>query len=218
MDEAYVKPPTSLTPDLYKYMLNHSLREHPGQLKLRQRTLKYDNANFQIGADEGAFFQILIKILNAKKTIELGVFTGYSSLAVALALPPDGKIIACDSSKEYTDIAKEFWKECGVENKIDLRLAPALETLEKLLSTGQENTFDFAFIDADKNNYDNYYELCLKLIRPDNVFYHRQVIQKENLDEKTKVVIALNEKIHKDTRVDICTVAVCDGITLCYKK
>eukprot|EP01114_Cavostelium_apophysatum_P000862 TRINITY_DN1075_c0_g1_i1.p1 TRINITY_DN1075_c0_g1~~TRINITY_DN1075_c0_g1_i1.p1 ORF type:complete len:182 (+),score=13.93 TRINITY_DN1075_c0_g1_i1:49-546(+) len=146
---------TSYDDALYNYMLSVSLREPEVLKKLREETSKHPRAVMQISADEGQFLALLIKTMRAKKTIEIGVFTGYSSISVALALPADGRIVACDISEEFTNIAKRYWKEAGVENKIDFRLAPAIETLNGLIANGETGTFDFAFIDADKPNYGN---------------------------------------------------------------
>src|SRR5215510_658640 len=149
----------------YQYLLKASVREMDVARRLREETQKLPNAQMQIGPDQGQLLQLLVQLLRARKTLEIGVFTGYSSLWVALGLPAEGKIIACDVSEEYTAIARRYWKEAGVDQKIDLRLSPALETTDRLISDGQSGTFDFAFIDADKENYDNYYERVLQLIR-----------------------------------------------------
>jgi caffeoyl-CoA O-methyltransferase len=168
--------------------------------------------------------QILVKLMGAKKTIEVGVFTGYSSLSVALALPVDGKIIACDISTKYTDIAEKFWMDANVREKIDLRIGPAIDTLQKLIDHGLSNSFDFTFIDADKINYDNYYELCLKLLRPggliaiDNVLWSGDVVDERINDIDTESIRSLNKKLHSDSRVDISILPIGDGLTLALKK
>ena len=178
----------------------------------------------QISPEQGQFMQLLIKIMGAKKTIEVGVFTGYSSLCVALALPVDGKIIACDISTKYTDIAEKYWEDAKVRDKIDLNIGPAVDTLQKLIDNGLSNTFDFTFIDADKINYDNYYELCLKLLRPggliaiDNVLWSGDVVDERINDIDTESIRSLNKKLHIDSRVDISIVPIGDGLTLALKK
>lgn len=155
----------NLTQNLYEYLLSVSLREPEILLQLRRETAQHSRANMQVAPEQGQFLAFLVKLIGAKKTLEVGVFTGYSSLSVALALPPDGKIVACDVSEEFTSIARRYWEKAGVADKIDLQLAPGTETLEYLIAQGQGETFDFAFIDADKENYDRYYELALKLVR-----------------------------------------------------
>ena len=162
---------------------------------------------------------LLVKLLGAKRTLDIGVYTGYSSLCIGLALPEDGRVIACDVNREWTDIAKRYWRKAGVEDKIDLRLAPAQQTLEALLSQGTES-FDFAFIDADKINYDVYYEYCLQLIRPggliaiDNVLWGGAVADAAVNDADTKAIRALNRKLHTDPRVEISLVPIADGLGL----
>jgi predicted O-methyltransferase YrrM len=167
---------------------------------------------------------LLIKLIGAKKTLEVGVFTGYSSLVVALALPADGKIVACDVSEEYTSVARRYWQKAGVADKIDLHIAPALETLDKLLTAGEAGTFDFAFIDADKGNYENYYERCLELIRPggliaiDNVLWSGKVAETEIQDNQTNKIRAFNRKLHQDSRITLSLVPIADGLTLAIKN
>jgi predicted O-methyltransferase YrrM len=178
----------------------------------------------QISPEQGQFMALLVKLIGAKKTLEIGVFTGYSSLVVALALPADGKIVACDVSEEYTSVARRYWQRAGVEDKIDLHIAPALETLDKLLTAGEAETFDFAFIDADKGNYDNYYERCLELIRPggliaiDNVLWSGKVADTEIQDNQTNKIRALNRKLHEDSRITLSLVPIADGLTLAMKN
>jgi caffeoyl-CoA O-methyltransferase len=162
--------------------------------------------------------------MGATKTLEIGVFTGYSSLCVALALPPNGKIVACDVSEEYTAVARRYWEAAGVADKIDLRLAPALETLDALLAAGQVETFDFAFIDADKANYEGYYERSLQLIRPggliaiDNVLWSGRVADPQAQNNSTQALRALNEKLHHDERITLSMVPIADGLTLALKR
>jgi len=216
--------PTELTPALHDYLLDVSVREHPVLKKLRAATAKMPRANLQISPEQGQVMALLVELTGAKKTFEVGTFTGYSALAVALALPARGKVIACDVSEEWTAIARRYWKEAGVANKIDLRLAPALDTLDRLLKDGQAGTFDFGFIDADKPNYDNYYERGLKLLRKggllaiDNVLWGGSVIDKADRDLSTRCLRALNRKIRRDERVSIAMLPIGDGLTLARKR
>ncbi|MEH2173095.1 class I SAM-dependent methyltransferase [Nostoc sp.] len=218
------KQSIGLDNQLYNYLLSVSLREPEILEKLRQETANHPRSGMQISPEQGQFMSLLVQLIGAKKTLEVGVFTGYSSLSVALALPADGKIIACDVSEEFTAIARRYWQEAGVADKIDLRLAPALETLDRLLATGQAETFDFAFIDADKENYDGYYERSLQLVRPggliaiDNVLWSGQVADEQNQDESTQAIRALNEKLHHDERVTLSLVPIADGLTLAIKR
>ena len=214
----------SITDSIYKYLCENSLREDEVLSSLRAYTYRMEQRNMQISPEQGQFMQLLIKLMGAKNTIEIGVFTGYSSLCVALALPLDGKIIACDISTKYTDIAEKYWKDANVRNQIDLRIGPALDTLQKLIDKGLSNTFDFSFIDADKINYDNYYELCLKLLRPggliaiDNVLWSGDVVDERINDIDTESIRSLNKKIYIDKRVDISILPIGDGLTLALKK
>ncbi|MED5266119.1 MAG: class I SAM-dependent methyltransferase [Candidatus Neomarinimicrobiota bacterium] len=214
----------SITDSIYKYLCENSLREDEVLSSLRAYTYRMEQRNMQISPEQGQFMQLLIKLIGAKNTIEIGVFTGYSSLCVALALPLDGKIIACDISTKYTDIAEKYWKDANVRDKIDLRIGPALDTLQKLIDKGLSNTFDFSFIDADKINYDNYYELCLKLLRPggliaiDNVLWSGDVVDERINDIDTESIRSLNKKIYIDKRVDISILPIGDGLTLALKK
>ena len=214
----------SITDSIYKYLCKNSLREDEVLSSLRAYTYRMEQRNMQISPEQGQFMQLLIKLMGAKNTIEIGVFTGYSSLCVALALPLDGKIIACDISTKYTDIAEKYWKDANVRDKIDLRIGPALDTLQKLIDKGLSNTFDFSFIDADKINYDNYYELSLKLLRPggliaiDNVLWSGDVVDERINDIDTESIRSLNKKIYIDKRVDISILPIGDGLTLALKK
>jgi predicted O-methyltransferase YrrM len=218
------KQSISLDNQLYNYLLSVSLREPEILEKLRQETANHPRGGMQISPEQGQFMRLLVQLIGAKKTLEVGVFTGYSSLSVALALPDDGKIIACDVSEEFTAIARRYWQQAGVSDKIDLHLAPALETLDQLLATGQAETFDFAFIDADKENYDGYYERSLQLVRPggliaiDNVLWSGQVADLQYQDEETQAIRAINEKLHHDERVTISLVPIADGLTLALKR
>ncbi|MBN3922882.1 class I SAM-dependent methyltransferase [Nostoc sp. NMS4] len=218
------KQSIGLDNQLYNYLLSVSLREPEILGKLRQETANHPRSRMQISPEQGQFMSFLVQLIGAKKTLEVGVFTGYSSLSVALTLPADGKIIACDVSEEFTAIARRYWQEAGVADKIDLRLAPALETLDSLLATGQAETFDFAFIDADKENYDGYYERSLQLVRPggliaiDNVLWSGQVADEQNQHETTQAIRALNEKLHHDERITLSLVPIADGLTLAIKR
>ncbi|NHC33996.1 class I SAM-dependent methyltransferase [Scytonema millei] len=209
---------------LYDYFLSVSLREPEVLYQLRQETANHPAAMMQIAPEQGQFMALLVQLLGAKKTLEIGVFTGYSSLSVALALPAHGKIVACDVSKEYTNIARRYWQQAGVANKIDLHLAPAIETLDRLLASGQSESFDFAFIDADKENYDCYYERSLQLVRPggliaiDNVLWGGDVANFQVQNRSTQAIRALNEKLHHDERVALSVVPIADGLTLALKR
>jgi predicted O-methyltransferase YrrM len=209
---------------LYDYLLSVSLREPEVLKQLREETAKLPLGVMQIAPEQGQFMALLVQLIGARKTLEVGVFTGYSSLSVALALPADGKLVACDVSDEYTSIARRYWEKAGVANKIDLRIAPAIETLDELLAAGEAETFDFAFIDADKSNYDNYYERALKLVRPggliaiDNVLWSGAVADREVQDNRTNKIRDLNQKLHRDERVNISLVPIADGLTLALKK
>jgi caffeoyl-CoA O-methyltransferase len=208
-----------LTDALYDYVVKVGTRESKVQRELRAETQKMPMAGMQIGPDQGALLQVLVRILRAKRCIEVGTFTGYSALAVALALPPGGRIVCCDVSEEWTSIARRYWKKAGVDKKIDLRIGPALETLKSL-----KGSYDFAFIDADKPNYWKYYERCLKLARKggliaiDNTLWGGSVINPEKQSESTQALRAFNLQIAKDRRVDIALVPIGDGLTLAVKR
>ena len=208
---------------LYEYLLSVSLREAEVLTKLRQETSQHSASIMQISPLQGQFMALLIKLLAAKKTLDIGVFTGYSSLVVALALPETGKVVACDRDPTATAIARRYWQEAGVEDKIDLRLAPALDTLDKLIEEGHTGSFDFAFIDADKRNYANYYERALTLVRPrgiiaiDNVLWFGSVADPKDTDKRTVAIREFNQKLHQDTRVEISMLPIADGLTLALK-
>ncbi|TYQ25393.1 class I SAM-dependent methyltransferase [Pseudanabaena sp. UWO310] len=214
---------TPLNDRLHNYLLSVTLREHPLLKELRHETENHARGNMQIAPEQGQLMALLIQLIGAKKTLEVGVFTGYSSLSVALALPEDGKVIACDVSEEYTSIARRYWQKAEVAHKIDLHIAPAIQTLDRLLAEGQANTFDFAFIDADKENYDGYYERSLQLVRQggliaiDNVLWSGRVIDPEFQDADTLAIRALNEKLHQDQRISLSLLPVSDGLTLALK-
>lgn len=214
----------NLTPELYAYLQNNSLRETEVLKKLREETHKLPLGHMQICPEQGQFMRFLVEILNAKKTLDIGTFTGYSALVVALSLPEDGKVIACDTSEEWTTIAKRYWQEAGVANKIELRLAPALETLDALLQDGKANTFDFSFIDADKQNYATYYEKSLQLLRIggvvaiDNTLWGGEVADPGINDSQTNNIRKFNKKILIDERVTISMLPIGDGLTLARKR
>jgi predicted O-methyltransferase YrrM len=213
-----------LDTQLYDYLQSVSLREPEILTQLRQETAQHPMAQMQIAPDQGQFMALLVQLIGAKKTLEVGVFTGYSSLVVALALPPEGKVVACDVSEEYTSIARRYWQQAGVADKIDLHIASAQETLKSLLAEGQAGTFDFAFIDADKSNYEIYYELALELVRPggliivDNVLWSGRVADLQVQDNRTKAIRSLNQKLHQDQRVTLSLVPIGDGLTLALKR
>ena len=218
------KASLGLDEGLYQYLLSVSLREAEILTKLRQETSQHSASIMQISPDQGQFMALLIKLLNAKKTLDIGVFTGYSSLAVALALPEDGQVIACDRDPRCTAIARRYWQQAGVAHKIDLRLAPALDTLNEIIAGGESGSFDFAFIDADKRNYSNYYERALTLLRPggmvaiDNVLWFGSVADPDDADKRTVAIREFNQKLHQDNRVEISMLAIADGLTLALKK
>jgi predicted O-methyltransferase YrrM len=214
----------NLTPKVYDYLQQVSLREPEVLQELRAQTHKMSMGQMQISPEQGQFMRLLVELINAKKTLEIGVFTGYSALSVALSLPSDGKVIGCDTNVEWTKIARRYWEKAGVADKIDLRLAPALETLQGLLDEGHANTFDFAFIDADKANYPNYYEMSLALLRTgglvaiDNVLWDGDVADLTVTDANTTVLRELNAKLHLDQRVTLSMLPSGDGLTLARKR
>jgi predicted O-methyltransferase YrrM len=214
----------NLTPKVYDYLQQVSLREPEVLQELRVQTHKMSMGQMQISPEQGQFMRLLVELINAKKTLEIGVFTGYSALSVALSLPSDGKVIACDLNVEWTKIARRYWEKAGVADKIDLRLAPALETLQGLLDEGHANTFDFAFIDADKANYPNYYEMSLALLRTgglvaiDNVLWDGDVADLNVTDANTTVLRELNASLHIDQRVTLSMLPIGDGLTLARKR
>jgi predicted O-methyltransferase YrrM len=213
----------SLDDTLYQYILGTSLREHPVMADLRAANAGHPRASMQIAPEQGQFMALLVRLMEARRTLEIGVFTGYSTLAVALALPPDGQIVACDVDEDYTAVARTYWQKAGVAHKINLHLAPALDTLDALLADGQAGCFDFAFIDADKSGYDAYYERCLALMRRggliviDNALWNGSVAHPS--DEKdTRALQALNRKLHADERIDLALLPVADGLALARKR
>ena len=214
----------NITDQLYAYLIGDVSREAPILAELRKETAEHPRAGMQISPEQGQFMQLLVKLIGVKKAVEIGVFTGYSSLAVALAMEPDGRIVACDVSEDFTATARRYWDQAGVAAKIDLRIAPATETLDALLAGGQAGSFDFAFIDADKAAYDGYYERCLQLLRPggliavDNALWGGAVADPAETDESTVALRSLNAKMKDDQRVDFSMVPIGDGLALARKR
>ena len=213
-----------LSEALYEYILSVSLREADVLRRLREETARMPMAIMQIAPEQGQFMALIVEMIGAKRTLEVGVFTGYSSLAVALALPADGHITACDVSEEWTAIARRYWSEAGVAHKIDLRLAPGIDTLDALLADGQAGSYDFAFIDALKTEYADYYERVLQLLRQggliavDNVLWNGAVADPADDREDTVAIRAFNEKLHGDDRVSLSLLPLADGLTLARKR
>ena len=213
-----------LSEDLRKYLLSVSCRESKTLKGLRKETFQLKESQMQISPEQGSFLALLVKVLSAKKTLDIGVFTGYSSLVVADALPDDGVVIACDTSEEWTNIARKYWEIASVNNKIQLKLAPAIKTLDKLIEKGEQGTFDFSFIDADKINYQNYLERSLVLLKPggvvaiDNVLWGGKVLDEQDNEPATRAIRKFNEKLKDDDRVLISMVPIGDGLTLAFKK
>lgn len=213
----------AITDELREYILSVSLREHSLLESLRIETAKMPEAKMQISPDQGQLMAMLLRLMEARTVLEIGTFTGYSALSMALALPPDGHITACDVSDAYAKIARRYWSEAGVADRITLRLAPASETLDDLLAEGRADTFDAAFIDADKENYDLYFERSLALVRPgglvmiDNVLRGGDSANSATESLSTQSIQALNRKLHTDPRVNLCLVPIGDGLTLVRK-
>ncbi|MGB1580411.1 MAG: class I SAM-dependent methyltransferase [Nevskiales bacterium] len=209
---------------LYGYLLDVSLREPPLLEKLRQETAEHEMARMQIAPEQGQFMQWLLRLMGAKRGIEVGVFTGYSSLCAALAMGESAYLLACDVSEEYTAIARRYWAEAGVAQNIDLRLAPAVETLDAALEQGQAGSYDYAFIDADKPAYANYYERCLALLRPggvilvDNVLWGGRVADPDETEEDTLALRGFNQTLADDERIDLSLIPLADGLSLCRKR
>ncbi len=213
----------SLLPDAVEAYVSSLARETEVQARLRAETAELPAARMQIGADQGAFLSLLVAAIGARRAIEIGTFTGYSALSIASALPEDGKLICCDVSEEWTSIAQRYWRQAGLDARIELRLAPALDTLHDLLGDGGAGTFDFVFIDADKTGYDAYYEACLALLRPnglialDNTLWSGAVAEAAKGDADTEALKTLNLKIAGDKRVDSSLLTIGDGVTLARK-
>jgi predicted O-methyltransferase YrrM len=208
---------------LYRYLQEHSVREHSVLAELRAATAGMPHAGMQISPEQGQFMALLVRLMGARRTLEIGVFTGYSALSVALALPPDGKVVACDVSEEWTAMARKHWEKAGMSQRIDLRLAPALDTLDQLLARGEAGKFDFAFIDADKTNYLAYYERSLELMRVgglvavDNTLWSGYVADPSHQEKDTQAIRAFNERLHADRRVALSMLPMGDGLTLALK-
>jgi caffeoyl-CoA O-methyltransferase len=213
----------AMSDELYTYFLSISLRESPLLQELRAETAKMPLARMQIAPEQGQFMALLVELMSARRIIEIGVFTGYSSLCMASAMPDDGLIVACDLSVEWTDIAKRYWQRAGVAHKIDLRIAPAIDTLNALLET-QTESYDIAFLDADKENYPIYYEQCLRLLRPgglmiiDNVLWSGRVADPSNDEPDTLALRSFNHKLHNDPRISLSILPIADGLSLARKR
>lgn len=214
----------ALDETLYRYVLEHSGAEPAALRALREETAGMEHAGMQIGFDQARLMALLVKLMGARRCIEVGVFTGYSALAVALALPADGTLVACDVSEEWTAVARRHWEKAGVASRIELRLAPAVQTLDALLAQGEAGRFDFAFIDADKSSYRDYYERCLQLLRPgglvavDNTLWSGEVADPSKQGRDTRALRAFNDALAADERIDIALLTVGDGVTLARKR
>lgn len=217
------KTATGLDPAIYRYILDSSLREPPVLARLREETAGMPRAQMQVSPDQGQFLGLLVRLTGARRIVEIGTFTGYSSTAMALALPADGRITCCDVSEEYTAVARRYWAEAGVASRIELRLAPALETLDALIAGGETGRVDMAFIDADKSNYAAYYERVLTLLRPgglvavDNVLWSGRPLDPGQTDEDTQAIRAFNAALKEDRRIALSMLSIADGLTLAVK-
>lgn len=216
-----------LSDRVHDYLLDVSLRETEVQRRLRAETMQHPKHDMQIAPEQGQFMQLLARLVDAKRALEIGVFTGYSALSVAYTLPDDGTLVACDINRDYTEVAEHYWNEAGVANRIDLRIAPALDTLQALREDGAEGTFDFVFIDADKISYPDYYEHSLALVRRgglillDNMLRDGRVADPDldDLDDASvQAIHDLNEQLHTDERIDLSLLPVADGLTLARKR
>ena len=214
----------NLNNSLYRYLLDHSVGETALMRKLRETTSQQETGRMQISPEQGQFMTLLVELLGAKHILEIGTYTGYSALCMARAMPADGELVCCDISREWTDIARSFWREAGVEKRISLHIAPALDTLERLIGQDKSGSFDMAFIDADKTNYLSYYERCLKLLRNDglllfdNTLWGGAAADPGNQDEDTRALRELNDRLHRDERLSISLVPIGDGLTLARKR
>lgn len=213
-----------LSDELAAYVVRVGAREPEVLARLREETASLPQHGMQISPEEGAFLAMLAELTGARRCIEVGTFTGYSSTSVALVLPDDGRLVCCDVSEEWTSVARRYWDEAGVAGKIELRIAPAAETLDRMIADGEESTYDFAFVDADKSGYDAYYERLLRLVRPggliaiDNTLWHGAVLDEGSDDEDTRAIQALNAKLAADERVSLCLLPVADGVTLARRR
>jgi len=213
-----------LTDRLYDYLLKVSLRDDPLLARLRRETSRMPRGMMQIAPEQGQFMALLVELIGARSALEIGTFTGYSSLSVARALPADGRLVCCDMSEAFTNVARRYWAEAGVAHKIRLELGPALATLDRLIAQGESGRFDFAFIDADKPNYANYYERCLALLRTgglvavDNVLWSGAVADRRRRDADTRAIRAFNAKLRRDQRVSMSLLPIGDGLTLARKR
>jgi predicted O-methyltransferase YrrM len=213
-----------LPDDVYDYVLAHGVREPAILARLREETAAHPMAQMQIEPLQGAIFRLLVELLDARSYVEVGTFTGYSSLAVALAMPADGRLVCCDVSEEYTSVARRYWAEAGVADRVDLRIGPGIDSLDALLAEGRENTFDLAFIDADKKSYPDYYERCVRLVRPggvvalDNVLWGGEIADMAKQDRDTLALRAVNALVRDDERVTEVMLPVADGMTLARKR
>jgi predicted O-methyltransferase YrrM len=215
---------TSVAEDVYRYILAVSSREPPVLARLREATAPRAEAEMQISPEQGQFMALLARLIGARHCIEIGTYTGYSALAVAMVLPEDGHLIACDISEEFTQIGRPFWREAGVEGRIDLRVQPGLKTLDELLEQGRQNAFDFAFLDADKPNYINYYERLLRLVRPGGLILADNTLAVSGApiirlnSEIARALRAFNEHVHHDERVDLSLIPIGEGLTLLRRR
>ena len=213
-----------VTQAIWQYLVDVTVTERPLLRRLREETATLRGAGMQISPEQGQFMSLLVELIGARRAIEVGVYTGYSSLSVALALPPDGWLLACDVSEEYTRVARRYWQEAGVAEKVELQLAPALATLDDRLKRGERGSYDFAFVDADKGNYSAYYQRCLDLLRPggliavDNTLWGGAVADPERQEPDTVAIRALNELVAADPRVSSSLVPIGDGLLLARKR
>lgn len=214
----------ALSDRLHDYVLDRSLREHPALRELRERTAELADADMQIAPEQGQFMAFLVELIDARRVLEIGCFTGYSALAMALALPPDGRLVTLDVNHDWTEIGRQAWRRAGVEAKIEIRLGLALESLDGLLEEGRAGSFDLAFVDADKKSYNAYYERALALVRPgglillDNVLWGGAVAEPERNDRQVLALRALNDKLHQDERISLSLLPIADGLTLARKR
>lgn len=217
-------PPTPLTPELYDYSLRVGLRESDVVRELREETATIENGEWSIAPEQGPVLALFVELIGAKRVLEVGTFTGASTIWMAAAMPPGGKVVAMDVSETYTAVARKYWAKAGVADKIDLRLQPALTTLDGLIAAGESGTYDLAFVDADKGNVSYYYDRCLALVRPggliliDNTLWDGKPADPAVTDESTVGIRELNERLHSDERVTLCFLTMSDGLTVCRKR